>query len=83
MSTRSFVVACACAALTLPARSLAAPRPTAFFAPVSLALPSRARVESAWLRPHLDRTRVLRAAQAPTQDEVDAVFAGVEMPLFA
>lgn len=62
MSTRSFVVACACAALTLPARSLAAPRPTAFFAPVSLALPSRARVESAWLRPHLDRTRALVGA---------------------
>ena len=35
-----------------------------------------------FLAPHLDRTRVLRAAQAATQDDVDAVFAGLEMPLF-
>ena len=34
------------------------------------------------LAPHLDRSRVARAANAPTQDDVDAVFADIEMPLF-
>ena len=34
------------------------------------------------LAPHLDRSRVARAANAPTQDDVDAVFANIEMPLF-
>ena len=34
------------------------------------------------LAPHLERTRVSRAAQAPTQDDVDALFADVGMPLF-
>ena len=35
------------------------------------------------LAPHLDRSRIARASQAPTQDGVDAVVADVKMPLYA
>jgi hypothetical protein len=33
--------------------------------------------------PHLDRTRAMKAAQAAGQDEVDALFAGVELPTYS
>lgn len=42
--------------------SLASPRPPVDPVAVALTLPSRARITSGWLRPHLDRTRALVGA---------------------
>jgi hypothetical protein len=35
------------------------------------------------LAPHLERSRVAKASQSADQDAVDAIFAGVTLPVYA
>ncbi len=63
MSTRSSSAAhLLLASIGLIRSASASPRPAFDAAPVSLTLPSRRRVDSGWLRPHLDRARSLVGA---------------------
>ncbi|MFO0649744.1 MAG: S8 family serine peptidase [Polyangiales bacterium] len=63
MSTRSSIAALlTLASIGLNHSASASPRPAFDPAPVALTLPARGHVESAWLRPHLDRVRALVGA---------------------